>query len=146
MLSKKYNLQILCLVFFLLTCGSDDHDPSDHDRLSDDYRQVRFQQNQSLSQFLEDIVEYYRIPGISAVLVSKYSVVQMGIAGVRRFGSPSEIIPDDIFCIGSCEKSMTAVLAASFVEEGLLSWKIQYPFRNLNERYLSCSIRLDRFH
>ena len=44
------------------------------------------------------------------------------MAGVRKFGESSKTEVSDIFSIGSCAKSMTAVVAAALVEEGLISW------------------------
>jgi len=113
----------LIITICLQTCGSNNQNPSDPKSIFAEYRQIRYKKNQSFDRFLENIIAHYRIPGIIAALVSKDSTVKMGLAGVRRSDSNLKIEPDDIFCIGSCTKSMTAVVAASLIEKGLLLWE-----------------------
>jgi CubicO group peptidase (beta-lactamase class C family) len=46
----------------------------------------------------------------------------IGAVGFRKQGSPERVTVEDKFHIGSCTKSMTAVLVGMLVEEGKLSW------------------------
>jgi CubicO group peptidase (beta-lactamase class C family) len=113
----------LLIVIFLQTCGSNDPDSSDPKSSFEEYRQVRLQENPSFNLFLENIINHYNVPGIAAAVVSMDSILQMGVAGVRKSGTAAKVELTDIFCIGSCTKSMTAVVAAILIEEGILSWE-----------------------
>jgi CubicO group peptidase (beta-lactamase class C family) len=88
----------------------------------DQYRQVRYREDQSLSRFLESIVKHYRLPAVAAAVVTRDSILHIGAFGIRKAGSQDSVMIGDTFCIGSCTKSMTAVVAATLVEEGALSW------------------------
>ncbi|MBC8136745.1 MAG: beta-lactamase family protein, partial [Fibrella sp.] len=50
------------------------------------------------------------------------SPVALAVDGVRQAGKSDKVNPDDRWHIGSCAKSMTAVLVARLVSEGKLSW------------------------
>jgi len=121
----KLTLLVLFQIVLIHACGSNTPDPSDPQSLFEEYRQVRLQDTQSFNQFLENIIKHYRIPGIAVALVSKDNIVKMGVVGVRKSDSTAKINLNDIFCIGSCTKSMTAVVAATLIEEGVLSWDTQ---------------------
>lgn len=62
------------------------------------------------------------IPGISAAIYRDGQLVEHAISGIRKVGSRELISREDKFHLGSCTKSMTATVAATFVEEGKLSW------------------------
>ncbi len=76
-----------------------------------------------LEKQLETLREAYVIPGISAAIYRDGQLVEHAVSGIRKVGSPELISRDDKFHLGSCTKSMTATVAATFVEEGKLSWK-----------------------
>jgi CubicO group peptidase (beta-lactamase class C family) len=48
--------------------------------------------------------------------------LELGVAGRRRVGSAAELSGDELFCIGSNAKAMTALIAARLVELGRLRW------------------------
>lgn len=62
------------------------------------------------------------VPGLAAALVRGGRIEAIGVAGVRSLGGDDPIRVDDRFHIASCTKSMTAMVAASLVEQGTLSW------------------------
>lgn len=71
---------------------------------------------------LDELVASGRIPGI-AVLAAKNGEIQiLDIAGMRDTETGDPLKTDDLFHLGSCTKAMTATLAASIIEDGLLSW------------------------
>lgn len=72
---------------------------------------------------LEQVRAQYKLPALAAVVVKGDRIVARGAVGVRRTGSSTPVTADDQFHIGSCTKSMTATLAAMFVEQGKLGWK-----------------------
>ena len=119
----KLTFLALIQLLILHSCGSDSSKPSDPADLFEQYRQVKRQESGSFSQFIGDIKTHYTIPGIAAALVSKDSILKIGVTGVRKFGIDTKIEIEDIFSIGSCAKSMSAVVAATLVEQGRISWE-----------------------
>jgi CubicO group peptidase (beta-lactamase class C family) len=75
-----------------------------------------------LSDLLEPIRKEHGLPALTAAAVKSGRIVGLGAVGSRKAGSPEPVTPADRFHIGSCTKSMTAVLAAMLVREGRLSW------------------------
>src|SRR5688500_3066033 len=75
-----------------------------------------------LSSFLETHREKLELPALAAVVVRNDLVVSAGAVGERKTGSAATVSLNDRFHIGSCTKSMTALLAAALVREG----KIQF--------------------
>lgn len=100
----------------------DQRDVSSLERSLEQYRQVFFDRSKPLDLFLSDVRTHYRIPAIAAALTTLDGIQAKGAVGVKIHGRPETVAIDDIFCIGSCAKSMTAMLIASMVEEGLLHW------------------------
>ncbi len=76
-----------------------------------------------LEKELETLRDTYVIPGISAAIYRDGHFIEHAVSGIRKVGSPDLISREDKFHLGSCTKSMTATVAATFVEEGKLSWK-----------------------
>lgn len=75
-----------------------------------------------LSTRLEPLRAEFKLPALAAAVLHHDRVVALGAVGVRKAGSTAAVTPADKFHIGSCTKSMTAVLAAMFVERGRLRW------------------------
>jgi len=75
-----------------------------------------------LSPYLASALEATPIPALAAAAIVDGQLHAVGVAGLRRAGSPEQVTLQDKFHIGSCTKSMTATLAALLVSEGLVSW------------------------
>jgi CubicO group peptidase (beta-lactamase class C family) len=75
-----------------------------------------------LAPRLEPLRAEFKLPALAAAVVHKDAIVAWGAVGVRKHGGAEQVTPADKFHIGSCTKSMTAVLAAMFVERGQLAW------------------------
>lgn len=75
-----------------------------------------------LSEELGEILKQSPVPSLAAAAVLDGKMVSTGAAGLRKAGESVEVSVEDRYHIGSCTKSMTAVLAARLVEAGLLSW------------------------
>jgi CubicO group peptidase (beta-lactamase class C family) len=71
---------------------------------------------------LEQVRAQYHLPGITAMVVKDGRIVAVGAAGVRRYGQPTPITPEDPVNIASCTKWMTATLAARLVDQGVITW------------------------
>lgn len=76
-----------------------------------------------LSNYLEAYRQVYRFPAMAAAVVDTNGIVAIGVAGERRIGSEVEVTFEDQWHIGSSAKSMTAMLVAILVEEGLIYWE-----------------------
>lgn len=76
----------------------------------------------SLDTLLEPIRATNNLPALAAAVVRGGETVAVGTVGIRKEGAPERVTVTDKWHIGSCTKSMTAVLAAMLVEEGKLRW------------------------
>ena len=76
-----------------------------------------------LADDLAALVKDSPVPALAAAAVLDGEVVSQGAAGVRKVGESIGVTMQDQFHVGSCTKSMTAVLAAMMVEDGKLDWE-----------------------
>jgi CubicO group peptidase (beta-lactamase class C family) len=74
------------------------------------------------TQALEMIRKKYDFPALAVVVVKDGKICDHAAVGIRKLGDPTPVTIDDQFHIGSCTKSMTATLAAMFIEENKLRW------------------------
>ena len=102
--------------------AGDQRDVSTFERSLEQYRQVLFDRSKPLDRFLEDVRAHHRVPALAAAFTTLDGIQSKAAVGVKSYGRPEPVAIDDIFCIGSCSKSMTAMMIASMVEEGLLHW------------------------
>lgn len=72
---------------------------------------------------LHRFVSHHQVPGAVAALVSADDL-EVHVAGVRRRGATQPVTEDDRWHIGSCGKSVTAVLYGRLVELGLARWGV----------------------
>lgn len=77
----------------------------------------------SLAPTLDPIRRKFDLPALGAAVIRSNVLLALDAVGVRKYGSPEKVTPEDKFHIGSCTKSMTATLAAILVEEDKISWK-----------------------
>jgi CubicO group peptidase (beta-lactamase class C family) len=71
---------------------------------------------------IEAICKQYKVPALAVVVTKDGQICDRAAAGVRKWGDPTPVTTNDEFHIGSCTKSMTATLAAIFIDEGKLRW------------------------
>ena len=75
-----------------------------------------------VESMLEEIRAENELPALGGLAIVDGEVKAVGAVGLRKFKGKEKVTADDKWHIGSCTKSMTATLAASFVEEGKLDW------------------------
>ncbi len=75
-----------------------------------------------LSEYLTDALNRFDTPAIAASVVSTKKVIASGAIGKRRMDKADKVTILDKFHIGSCTKSITALLAGILVEKGILDW------------------------
>lgn len=71
---------------------------------------------------IENIRKKYKVPALAVVVTKDGKICDRAAAGVRKWSDPTPVTTNDVFHIGSCTKSMTATLAAMFIEQGNLRW------------------------
>ncbi|HEX7861309.1 MAG TPA: serine hydrolase domain-containing protein [Verrucomicrobiae bacterium] len=63
-------------------------------------------------------LEKSEFPSLAAAVVRGSNIVAAGVTGVRKIGADEKVTLNDKFHIGSCTKSMTALLAVYLEQEG----------------------------
>lgn len=74
------------------------------------------------TQALEVLRQQHKLPALAVVVVKDGKICERAATGLRKLGDPTPVTINDKFHIGSCTKSMTATLAAMFIEQGKLRW------------------------
>ena len=74
------------------------------------------------AQMLETFRKKFDFPALAVVVVKDGKICDRAAVGVRKLGDPTPVTTNDLWQINSCTKSMTATLAAMFIEEGKLRW------------------------
>jgi len=72
--------------------------------------------------FVEEIRQDYDVPGVAVAIVQGSEIVFADGFGVRDIRGNDPVTPETLFHIGSTNKSVTAMLIASLVDDGLLGW------------------------
>jgi CubicO group peptidase (beta-lactamase class C family) len=76
---------------------------------------------QTINSLVRLAVATQDIPGMAAAIISSDNI-QSGVAGVREVGATTPIATTDRFHLGSNIKAMTAELAATLVDSGVIQW------------------------
>lgn len=79
--------------------------------------------NAEIAALLEPIREKHKLPALAGAIVNKEGVIVVGAVGNRVEKVGPAVTVEDKFHLGSCTKAMTAILLATFVEEGKLNWE-----------------------
>lgn len=91
-------------------------------------------------------------PGIAAAVFRDSGIVAVAATGVRAMESDARITTRDRMHVGSCTKSMTAVIVGMLVEEGLLRWDMTLGealpalAASMNESYRAVPLELMLHH
>ena len=80
-----------------------------------------------LRPLLAEFRQKHAVPALGAALVARDGGLDVDVVGVRIRGGDDPVTPDDPWHIGSCCKSVTAVLYARLVERGDAEWGIPLP-------------------
>lgn len=79
-----------------------------------------------LARLLGEVREKYSVPAVAVTVLGADAILSQEIQGVRVHGKPEPASLDDYFHIGSCSKSVLAVMAARLVEQHRLTWKTRF--------------------
>ncbi|NTU56521.1 MAG: beta-lactamase family protein, partial [Anaerolineales bacterium] len=75
-----------------------------------------------LEKYVEQLMKQMDVSGLSMVLVEGDQVIYEGAFGVRDLETKAPVDTQTLFGIASTTKSMTAVMIASLVDEGVIAW------------------------
>lgn len=79
-----------------------------------------------LAQIMNEARSKFNVPAIVVTTMNSRSILLQEIQGVRVAGRPGRATPDDYFHIGSCSKSVLAVMAAKLVEQNKINWDTRF--------------------
>ena len=71
---------------------------------------------------IEEIRQSFNVPGMAVVVVQGGEVAFAQGFGVKVADGEDPVTPDTLFDIGSTAKAMTAMMAATVVDEGFITW------------------------
>lgn len=75
-----------------------------------------------LREHIEEAMGAFGIPGASIGIVQNDEVVFEESFGLRQVGSEEPVTPDTLMMLGSTTKTMTTLLMAMLVDEGIMEW------------------------
>ncbi|GAB4520145.1 MAG: hypothetical protein OHK0046_29960 [Anaerolineae bacterium] len=96
-----------------------------------------------LQEFIQQEMVRYEVPGVALALVSREDMLLATGYGLRDRDANLPVTPQTRFRVGSTNKSMTTMLAAVLVDEGVLAWDQRavsiYPKFQLSDAALTQS-------
>ena len=75
-----------------------------------------------LSEWIEEGLDQWDIPGLAVAVVHKDEVVFIEGFGIRKLGEPEPVDEHTLFGVASITKAITATALGILVDEGLISW------------------------
>jgi CubicO group peptidase (beta-lactamase class C family) len=75
-----------------------------------------------LEAYIEDVMERFDTPGLAVSIVQDGEVIYSNGFGVTEQGGDQEVTSETMMMIGSTNKSMTTMLMATLVDDGLMEW------------------------
>ena len=80
-----------------------------------------------LEKYVSELMKEYDVPGAAMVLVKGGQVIYSHGFGVRNLETKIPVDTQTLMGIGSTTKSMTAVMIASMVDDGIIEWDTPLP-------------------
>jgi CubicO group peptidase (beta-lactamase class C family) len=75
-----------------------------------------------LDAYIDEAMQRYLIPGAAVAVIQDGQVVHLRGFGVRDAREAEAVGPDTLMMIGSTGKSMTTLMMATVVDDGLIAW------------------------
>jgi len=79
-----------------------------------------------LQQTIESVRAQYQVPAIAVATMSADRLLLEKVSGVRALSNTSAASLVDYFHIGSCSKSVLALIATRLTEDGKIQWNTQF--------------------
>lgn len=75
-----------------------------------------------LESYINDALVQFGIPGAAVSIVQGDDLVYAEGFGIQALGSDEPVTPETLFMIGSTGKTMTTMMMATLVDDGLMDW------------------------
>jgi CubicO group peptidase (beta-lactamase class C family) len=75
-----------------------------------------------LEAYIREAMALLEVPGAAVAIVQEDEIVYAQGFGVRERGSDQPVTPETLMMIGSTNKTLTTMLMAQLVDEGLMAW------------------------
>jgi CubicO group peptidase (beta-lactamase class C family) len=75
-----------------------------------------------LESYIVDAMERYDVPGAAVAIVHNDEIAYAKGFGVRELGGNEPVTPATLMLIGSSSKSMTTMMMATLVDDGIMDW------------------------
>lgn len=75
-----------------------------------------------LEAYIADTMELLDVPGAAVAIVKDGEIVYANGFGIRELGGNDPVTPETLMMIGSTTKSMTTMMMATLVDDGLMDW------------------------
>lgn len=75
-----------------------------------------------LEAFIQDEMDYYHVPGAAVAIVMDGEMVYAQGFGMRAGPGSDPVTPETVFSLASMTKSMSALMVATLIDEGRLTW------------------------
>ncbi len=75
-----------------------------------------------LEAYIVEAMERFETPGLAVAIVQDGEMIYANGFGVTEAGGDQEVNPDTMMMIGSTTKSMTTMMMATLVDDGLMEW------------------------
>lgn len=79
-----------------------------------------------LSKIVREARARNKVPAVAVTVMNSSAVYLQEIQGVRVFDRPDQATLEDYFHIGSCSKSVLAVMAAKLIEQKKITWQTRF--------------------
>lgn len=77
---------------------------------------------QDYAEYIEEVMAEDDIPGVAVAIVKGNEIILEAGFGFRDVENDLPVTPDTLFHIGSTHKSITSMLIAALIDEGMLAW------------------------
>ena len=74
------------------------------------------------ANYIQEAIESDNIPGVAVAIVQGDEIILAEGYGLRDVANSAPVTPETLFHIGSTHKSMTAMMIATLVDDGILEW------------------------
>lgn len=78
--------------------------------------------DRQIGDLLKRVQQQSDVPAIAGAIVTSEGLAAFGVTGVRKRGTKSPAMPNDLWHLGSNTKAMTATLVAQLIEQDQLRW------------------------
>ena len=75
-----------------------------------------------IGDLLKRVSQQSDVPAIAGAIVTSEGLAAFGVTGVRKRGTETPAMPNDLWHLGSNTKAMTATLVARLIEQDKLKW------------------------